>query len=146
MEDPSAQGIRPELEFIFRTLVDLRMDVDDLRKEFETYRSPHPGSPGSVDTYPVNEGRVEIGVRPAAGVSDEPWEVEEPPEVAPGDGAVVYRSGMTMEDLERAAIAAVLVEVRGNRRKAAQMLAIGERTLYRKIKAFQIDEEEAEST
>ena len=146
LEDPSAQGIRPELEFIFRTLVDLRMDVDDLRKEFETYRSPHPGSPGSVDTYPVNEGRVEIGVRPAAGVSDEPWEVEEPPEVAPGDGAVVYRSGMTMEDLERAAIAAVLVEVRGNRRKAAQMLAIGERTLYRKIKAFQIDEEEAEST
>jgi two-component system NtrC family response regulator len=53
---------------------------------------------------------------------------------------------MTMEDLERAAIAAVLVEVRGNRRKAAQMLAIGERTLYRKIKAFRIDEEEADSS
>ncbi len=152
LEDPSAQGIRPELEFIFRTLVDLRMDVDDLRKEFETYRPPQPRPPGSGDTYPVNEGRVEIGVRPAAGVSDEPWEVEEAPAVAPevapgvapGDGAVVYRSGMTMEDLERAAIAAVLVEVRGNRRKAAQMLDIGERTLYRKIKAFRIDEEEAE--
>ena len=51
-----------------------------------------------------------------------------------------------MDELERAAIAAVLVEVRGNRRKAAQMLAIGERTLYRKIKAYQIDEDEEESS
>jgi DNA-binding NtrC family response regulator len=155
LEDAGVQGVRPELEFIFRTLVDLRMDVDDLRKEFEAYRSPQPGSAASVDTYPIHEGRVEIGVRPAAGVSDESWEVEESIEVAadgpsdgpgdaPGDGAVVYRSGMTMDDLERAAIAAALVEVRGNRRKAAQMLAIGERTLYRKIKKFGMDEGDAE--
>jgi DNA-binding NtrC family response regulator len=140
--DPSAQGMRPELEFIFRTLVDLRMDVDDLRKAFETYQSPQPGTPGSVDTYAVNEGRVEIGVRPAAGMSDESWEVEEPLEIAPPEGVIVYRPGTTMEELERAAIAAALVEVRGNRRKAAQMLAIGERTLYRKIKMFGIEEEE----
>ncbi len=62
----------------------------------------------------------------------------------PEDGSVVYRSGMTMEDLERAAIAAALMEVRGNRRKAAQMLAIGERTLYRKIKKFGMDAEAPE--
>ena len=126
------------------------MDVDDLRKEFETYRSPQPGSVESADTYPITEGRVEIGVRPTTGASDESWDVEEPIEVSPGggpgDGPVVYRSGMTMEDLERAAIAAALVEVRGNRRKAAQMLAIGERTLYRKIKKFGMDEKESESS
>ncbi len=156
LEDFGAQGIRPELEFIFRTLVDLKMDVDDLRKEFETYRSPQPSSPGSIDTFPINEGRVEIGVRPTPGASDQSWEVEEPIEVSAGsgpgdvpgdvpeDGAVVYQSGMTMEDLERAAIAAALLEVRGNRRKAAQMLAIGERTLYRKIKKFGLDEEESD--
>ena len=154
LEDPSAHGIRPELEFVFRTLVDLRMDVDDLRKEFEAYRSPGPGFAASVDTYPINEGRVEIGVvGPTSTLSEEPWDVEEPIEVLPGEGsgdtpgagAVVYRSGMTMEDMERSAIAAALLEVRGNRRKAAQMLAIGERTLYRKIKKFGMDEEDAES-
>ena len=151
LDDQGTPGIRPELEFIFRTLVDLRMDVDDLRKEFETYQSPRPGSGAPMDTYPSPEGRVEIGVRPTAGVVDGPWDVEEPIEVAAGegpgealeDGSVVYRPGMTMEDLERAAIAAALVEVRGNRRKAAQMLAIGERTLYRKIKKFGMDEEDA---
>ena len=154
LEDPSAHGIRPELEFVFRTLVDLRMDVDDLRKEFEAYRSPGPSSAASVDTYPINEGRVEIGVvGPTSTLSEEPWDVEEPIEVLPGEGsgdtpgagAVVYRSGMTMEDMERSAMAAALLEVRGNRRKAAQMLAIGERTLYRKIKKFGMDEEDAES-
>jgi DNA-binding NtrC family response regulator len=155
LEDPGAHGIRPELEFIFRTLVDLRMDVDDLRKEFNAYRSPRPGSAASADTYPINEGRVEIGVvKPASGVSEESWEVEEPIEVLPAEGsgdapeagAVVYRSGMTMEDMERSAIAAALLEFRGNRRKAAQMLAIGERTLYRKIKKFGMDEEDTPST
>jgi len=55
-------------------------------------------------------------------------------------GTVVYRFGMTMEDLEREAITAALDETRGNRRKAAQLLAIGERTLYRKIKKFGLDE------
>ena len=152
LEDTSAQGIRPELEFIFRTLVDLRMDMDDLRKEFEKYRSPEPGSAVSADRYPIDEGRVEIGVVPPASAGpEESWDVEEPIEVlaeegledTPGAGAVVYRSGMTMEDMERAAIAAALLEVRGNRRKAAQMLAIGERTLYRKIKKFGMDEDAA---
>ena len=77
---------------------------------------------------------------------EEPIEVsaEDGPAVVLEEGAVVYRSGMTMEDLEGAAIAAALVEVRGNRRKAAQMLAIGERTLYRKIKKFGMDEEHDE--
>jgi DNA-binding NtrC family response regulator len=51
---------------------------------------------------------------------------------------VVYRSGMTMEDMERAAITAALKEVAGNRRKAADMLGMGERTLYRKIKQYEI--------
>ncbi len=41
-----------------------------------------------------------------------------------------------MSDVERAAIEAALKETRGNRRRAAENLGIGERTLYRKIKEF----------
>jgi DNA-binding NtrC family response regulator len=47
---------------------------------------------------------------------------------------------MTMEELEREAIRAVLREMDGNRRKAAESLGIGERTLYRKIRKFGIEE------
>jgi DNA-binding NtrC family response regulator len=56
------------------------------------------------------------------------------------DGAVVFRPGMTMEEMERAAIEAALEAVGGNRRKAARILGIGERTLYRKISKFGLDE------
>jgi DNA-binding NtrC family response regulator len=44
---------------------------------------------------------------------------------------------MTMAEIERSAIEAALKETRGNRRKAAEMLGIGERTLYRKLREYQ---------
>ncbi len=154
-EAVTGPGLRPELEFIFRTLVDLRMDVDDLRQEFDVYRDRSAAIPSAIDAYPVGTEKVEIGVRPREAAVGDTWVVEEdvepsrPTEVSYGvlpveveqAGAVVYRSGMTMEDLEREAITAALDEVRGNRRKAAQLLAIGERTLYRKIKKFGLDED-----
>jgi DNA-binding NtrC family response regulator len=43
---------------------------------------------------------------------------------------------MSMAEVERAAIEAALREHEGNRRKAADVLGIGERTLYRKLKAY----------
>jgi DNA-binding NtrC family response regulator len=52
------------------------------------------------------------------------------------DPEVLYRRGMTMADVERAAIEAALRETKGNRRKAAELLGIGERTLYRKLKEY----------
>ena len=45
-----------------------------------------------------------------------------------------------MEEIEREAIVAVLDKVRGNRRKAAEVLEIGERTLYRKIKKYGLED------
>ena len=47
---------------------------------------------------------------------------------------------MTMAEIERAAIEEALQETRGNRRKAAEMLGIGERTLYRKLKEYNLPE------
>ena len=47
-------------------------------------------------------------------------------------------AGMTLSDLERNAIAETLQKVEGNREKAAKILGIGERTLYRKIKEYNL--------
>ncbi len=44
-----------------------------------------------------------------------------------------------MAELERAAIEATLKSVDGNRRRASEKLGIGERTLYRKLKEYEID-------
>ena len=59
------------------------------------------------------------------------------PEVV--EDVVIYRHGMTIDDMERAAIEAALRDVDGNRRKAAELLGIGERTLYRKISLYGLD-------
>jgi DNA-binding NtrC family response regulator len=124
-------GPPPELEFIFRTMFDMRMDLDDLRREFEIYkqrqREPVP-LPG-------------VGIGGPAYAPALAWTPPPPPEPEPPQekGVVVFRPGMTMQDLEREAINAALREARGNRRKAAEMLGIGERTLYRKLKEYQLE-------
>lgn len=45
--------------------------------------------------------------------------------------------GMTMAEIERVAIQAALRDTAGNRRKAADALGIGERTLYRKLREYE---------
>jgi len=128
-------GPPPELEFIFRTLFDMRMDLDDLRREFEIYRQRQrepvalPGAAGA----PLGAGYPQ----PALAWTPAPPAPE--PEPQEERGTIVFRPGMTMQDLEREAISAALREARGNRRRAAEMLGIGERTLYRKLKEYQLE-------
>lgn len=136
------ESLRPQLEFIFRTMVELRVDVDDLRKEFEAYREEMQEvgrGRGEVAMLPVPErAPLRLGGEGLGGI--EVMDVSPPRDQAPEDeDVVVFRPGMTMEDMEREAIAAALREVGGNRRKAAERLEIGERTLYRKIKKYDLE-------
>jgi len=105
-----------ELEFIFRTLVELKLQVEELRRRLEDH-------PQRVEV-------IEVGAHGAPPLG--PITAEE------GADPIVYRRGMTMAEVERAAIEATLKETRGNRRKAADVLGIGERTLYRKLKEYQL--------
>ena len=120
------------LEFIFHTLIQLRMDIEDLRREFEDYRRTHPELAGAPLSLPQPYVRPPVITDALLAGEEEDLEEEEEP------GVVVYRPGMRMEDVEREAITAVLREVKGNRREAAARLGIGERTLYRKIKEYGI--------
>jgi two-component system response regulator FlrC len=56
---------------------------------------------------------------------------------APRDAVAL--SGRTLAELERAAIVDALAAVDGNRRQAAERLGIGVRTLYDKIKKYEIE-------
>jgi two-component system response regulator HydG len=49
-----------------------------------------------------------------------------------------YSRGGKVEDMERDLIRNTLESVGGNRREAAKILGIGERTLYRKLKKFDL--------
>ncbi|MCJ7628921.1 MAG: sigma 54-interacting transcriptional regulator, partial [Longimicrobiales bacterium] len=133
--------LRPELEFVFRTLVNLRMDVDDLRRDFERYQKGRIQD-GDVSYFhsdaELEDGHLEeVFPMPSDPLVRHPRPASE---AAPEERTVVYRQGMTMEELEEQAIRLVLEELGGNRRKAAEQLGIGERTLYRKIKKYGLEE------
>jgi DNA-binding NtrC family response regulator len=109
------------------SLVDLKLQVEELRRRLEE----EPPRVEVVDAWKGSRDEVEaweVAV-PAHGL-----DAEEPPDTPAG--RVIYEDGMSMVDVERATIVAVLEETGGNRRRAAEKLGIGERTLYRKIKEF----------
>jgi DNA-binding NtrC family response regulator len=110
-----------ELEFIFRSLVELKLQVEELRRRLDE-------RPQRVEVIEVGPSGGQVGSTGILGAVDS----EPTPE------SVVYRAGMSMADVERAAIEAALRETAGNRRKAAEVLGIGERTLYRKLKEYQL--------
>ena len=108
----------PELEFILRNIMDLRLQMEEMRRRLDE-------RPQRVQVIDLGDAQPVADVLPMSEVDDR--------------GAVVFRPGMTMADVEREAIVAALTQHRGNRRKAAEMLGIGERTLYRKIKAYKLE-------
>ena len=59
-------------------------------------------------------------------------------DLAIGAGPIDRTDGRTMADIERDAIRKALEETGGNRRLAAQRLGIGVRTLYEKLKRYEL--------
>jgi DNA-binding NtrC family response regulator len=152
----AADGSAPpaELEFIFRTLVQLRIDVEDLRRQFDDYQRTHQELAPPLSGYPLppsfaSSAHAPPAFGPAGGAQTGSYaagarhiqDIEPEPSAAELEAehdVVVYRPGMTLAELEKNAVIAALKEVAGNRRRAAEMLGMGERTLYRKIKEYGI--------
>ena len=59
---------------------------------------------------------------------------------ASADEQIGQLAGISLEEAEKELIRNTLKMVSGNREQAAQMLGIGERTLYRKIKEYGLKE------
>ncbi len=104
-----------EREFIYRALVDLKNEIAQLRelivgKYVSPMRRLKPGYDENAFVHEVN--------------SDELNKIENTFE--------------SIEGMQKRLIHEALERTRGNRRKAAQMLKISERTLYRKIKEYDL--------
>jgi DNA-binding NtrC family response regulator len=131
-----------ELEFIVRSLLELKLQVEDLRRRIDDDRPSHLSHPSLRDgwigevhptTAPLHAVSPTSGIPAVAAI--EPRDQPPPPNV------LTITPGTTMAEIERAAIEIALKETRGNRRRAAEMLGIGERTLYRKIKEYRVPEQ-----
>ena len=118
-----------ELTYIVQSLLDLRLQVEDLRRRLDEH-------PQRVEVIEVAHEAPDAEVL-ASEAGPAPRRDEMPHAGRPPGDAVLYQPGMSMADVERATIEAALKQTRGNRRKAASLLGIGERTLYRKLKEYE---------
>jgi DNA-binding NtrC family response regulator len=136
-----AVGEGRELEFILRSLLELKLQVEELRRQVNEGRSD-----GGGGRFGPSSG-VFIGEVPAPGEvrgAGAPALVDRIParDESPPPNVVTIAPGTRMSDVERLVIEAALKETRGNRRRAADLLGIGERTLYRKIREYRLPEQE----
>jgi len=99
-------------------------------------RHPWPGNVRELKN--AIENMVVISSGPVLGVEDLPAHIR--PEEKPAAERDGLRVGMTLDELERQLISATLEGVGGNRKEAARLLGIGERTLYRKITEYGLRE------
>jgi DNA-binding NtrC family response regulator len=69
---------------------------------------------------------------------DIPPEIAKRPQLAPVSETQPRLAGVSLNELEKEAIVQTLTKTKGNRELAAKILGIGERTLYRKIKEYDL--------
>jgi DNA-binding NtrC family response regulator len=94
----------------------------------------------------VLQNRAQNGVLPIAAPVEQRDGSQAQGEYLPvlDEEQVIGRVGMTMAEIERAAIQKTLVEVGGNKTEAAKILDIGVRTLHRKLDAYKQETDDSD--
>ena len=130
-----------EMEFIVRSLVELKLQIEELRSRVNDVAASQQvvGVEDEGGGVVVRRVIASNGNDGGSGVEN-PVRVGalEPPGRGPDLGVLTILPGMTMAEIEKAAITAALAATKGNRRKAAEQLGIGERTMYRKLRDYDI--------
>ncbi len=124
---------RLEFQLLYQAMMNLQREMSEIRRMLaEGYRPQPEGGYREREAAP-----------PAA-----PHEPSHPEQDISRLGSVHFAeeaeeaprrsqpSQQSMEEIERGAIVRTLAAVDGNRRKAARILGIGERTLYRKLREY----------
>jgi len=125
----SAEGIN-ERELIFKFLFDMKNDLNALKEQVRLLGSDRSIVPPAT-AYPE---KLYYANGPESGMSirmpgDEDEDVDH----------TEVEESLRLEEMERELIEKALAKHRGKRKKAAEELGISERTLYRKIKEWDID-------
>lgn len=126
-----------EMEFVVRSLVELKLQIEELRSRVNQLGGFH----GADADWKQDDQRViASNGQDVSPVVERTLHVNaiEPPRKADEVPPVVITPGMTMAEIEKTAITSALAATKGNRRKAAEMLGIGERTMYRKLRDYGI--------
>lgn len=119
-----------EREILYKVLFDLRRDVTDLKEKIATMSSqqsaPQTQQPVSIIATPSVQ---EMPSRMQKGGDDDDIQ----------DTEIYVEETLSLDEVEKDMIRRALVKHNGRRKNAAKDLNISERTLYRKIKEYNLE-------
>ncbi len=125
----SSDGIN-ERELIFKFLFDMKNDLNALKEQVKALSSGQQHIGGS----PAQTYREDYFIPPSQGS----MRIHMPDEVDEEVAHTEVEESLSLEEKEKEMIRKALQKHRNRRRNAAQELGISERTLYRKIKEYDI--------
>lgn len=128
------------IHFFLQQMADkYHREIEGLRPEAQQILLAH--------SWPGNVRELRMTIEQMVVLSSGPWlDVQSLPQgmrpasAAAPAGELTNLAGLSMEQVEREHIRSTLKMTHGNREQAAKILGIGERTLYRKIKEYGIEE------
>ena len=141
--DADNHSYQAERELLFQMINALHREVNDLKQQLS---SMPQGSLSPATVVPVSSSPSVVSVAPASTVvsanpTATPHQVirDHHPDATPYAEEYVEES-LSIDEQEKRLIIKALEKNRGRRKKAADELHISERTLYRKIKEYGLDE------
>ncbi len=126
-----------ERELIYFALLDLKREVAELRAAVERNASAMPSSAPPVAPRAVRPVGPEEPIYPVEDTPYHPAGSQQSPAIRVPENAAIEPLP-SLKDREREAIEQALDRVGGNRRKAAAILGISTRTLYRKLNEYDL--------
>jgi len=128
-DDPSFAS---EREILYKILFDMRNDVNELKKLFADLRKDDDASEAKIYGKPY--GKVDVFSQTPVHSS---FDAKKGVDIE--DTEEIYDESLSLSDKEAELIKKALEKHDGRRRNAAQELGISERTLYRKIKEYDLE-------
>lgn len=143
---PVLHGLRtdsqegPERDVMYKLFIDMRQDVNDLKKMFfEIIKNPAMANTYVSELQHPNETLLPV-LNQDNTLPTQPSIILSNSELRDIDQLHPAEEILNLADREREYIIKALKKHRGRRRDAASELGISERTLYRKIKEYDIEE------
>ena len=137
METPVSKGeFKTEREILYKVLFDMRSDISNLKTAVQSI----------IKGGPLNDNTDEPSIIPHEDLSNmepispslEKNHEEISQETLDLEPSVASNSNLSLQDLEIEMIKRAIERHRGRRKEAAEELGISERTLYRKIKQYDL--------
>lgn len=149
-EGVSADSFANEREILYKILFDMKKDVGDLKKlVLDMVRHGANDIPAAEHAHIIrklyDEAEADTRIYPPQRSAPQRYEFVQTAEAHPDerdhivDAQAVVEESLSLEDKERELILKALERHTGRRKQAAAELGISERTLYRKIKEYDID-------